>query len=212
MTSGLGARIAPDDAFVLDPKHLFVNATGQELAKLFPHFCEHNSMSAWQFELSPDGEIIIMPPTKFPSGSHESDMDTDLRIWCRDFGGVSTGASAGYQMSDGSVLSPDAAWVSPERWENHTQPSGEWILLCPDFVVEIRSRSNNLAPLQVKMRLYLDNGARLGWLIDPSNRRVYVYRAGQEEPEILDDPKVVEGGDVLPGFTFQVARWIFDVT
>ena len=212
MTSGLDRQIVPDNAFALNPKHLGISATGGDLQKMFADFCRHNSESPWQFELSPEGEIILMPPTMFPSGSHENDLATDLRIWSRKFGGVSTGASAGFLLPDQSVLSPDAAWISPERWENHYQPSGKWILLCPDFVVEIRSGSDNIAPLRSKMQLYLANGARLGWLIDPQNRRVYVYRDGQEEPEILDDPETVSGEEVLPGFTFEVARWVFDVT
>jgi Uma2 family endonuclease len=275
MTSGLRARIVPDKAFVLDPRHLGISVKGRDLEKLFADFCQHNRQSPWQFELSSEGEIIIMPPTMFPSGAHENNLSTDLAVWGRGFGGVSTGPSAGYRMSDGSVLSPDAAWISPERWENHDQPSGEWILLCPshendlatdlriwsrkfggvstgasagfllpdqsvlspdaawisperwenhyqpsgkwillcpDFVVEIRSGSDNIAPLRAKMQFYLANAARLGWLIDPQNRRVYIYREGQEEPEVLEDPETISGEGVLPGFTFEIARWIFNVT
>jgi Uma2 family endonuclease len=212
MTSGLRARIVPDKAFVLDPRHLGISVKGRDLEKLFADFCQHNRQSPWQFELSSEGEIIIMPPTMFPSGSHENDLATDLRIWSRKFGGVSTGASAGFLLPDQSVLSPDAAWISPERWENHYQPSGKWILLCPDFVVEIRSGSDNIAPLRAKMQFYLANAARLGWLIDPQNRRVYIYREGQEEPEVLEDPETISGEGVLPGFTFEIARWIFNVT
>ena len=77
-------------------------------------------------------------------------------------------------------------------------------------MIEIRSTSDNLAPLHAKMRLYIQNGALLGWLIDARNRRVYVYRAGEPEPELLEDPATLSGEDVLPDFTFDVARWIFD--
>ena len=77
---------------------------------------------------------------------------------------------------------------------------------------EIRSGSDNLAPLQAKMRLYMQNGARLGWLIDQRNRRVLVYRVGEEEAEVLEDPKTISGEGVLPGFTFEIARWILNAT
>ena len=76
--------------------------------------------------------------------------------------------------------------------------------MCPDFVVEIRSGSDNIAPLRAKMQFYLANAARLGWLIDPQNRRVYIYREGQEEPEVLEDPETISGEGVLPGFTFEI--------
>ena len=76
--------------------------------------------------------------------------------------------------------------------------------------MEIRSTYDNLAPLHAKMRLYIQNGALLGWLIDARNRRVYIYRAGRPEPEAVDNPSILSGEDVLPGFAFEVARWIFD--
>ena len=79
-------------------------------------------------------------------------------------------------------------------------------------MIEIRSGSDNLAPLQGKMRLYIENGALLGWLIDPRNRRVYVYRVGQSDPELLEDPATLSGENVLPGFAFNVAQWIFERT
>ena len=81
---------------------------------------------------------------------------------------------------------------------------------CPDFVAEIRSTYDNLAPMHAKMRLYLRNGTLLGWLIDARNCRVYIYRAGQPEPELLDNPATLSGEGVLPGFQFEVGRWIFD--
>ena len=81
----------------------------------------------------------------------------------------------------------------------------------PDFVVEIRSRRDNLRPLQRKMQIWMDGGARLGWLIDPRNRRVFIYRAGQAEPEVLENPETLDGEDVLPGFSFAVRQYIFDL-
>ncbi len=211
MTSAAEISIAPDSALVIDPQSLGITATGRGLEKLFIEFCNRNSHSSWRFELSPKGEIIIMPPVHHPSDGHEHDLGIELGLWAREFGGVARGSSAAFQMPvTGGTLSPDASWTTREKWESHPHLAGDAHPLCPDFVVEIRSTYDNLAPLHAKMRLYIQNGALLGWLIDPPNRRVYIYRAGQAEPELLEDPATLSGEDVLPGFTFDVARWIFD--
>ena len=211
MTTAAKTQIAPDDALVIDPRHLGISATGPELEKLFVNFTKQHSQSPWQFELSPDGEIVIMAPVYYPTGFYETKMASRLDLWADDYGGVVTGSSVAYRMpGTGGIRCPDAAWTSPERWASHIHVDGQPISLCPDFVVEIRSGTDNLAPLHVKMRLYMQNGALLGWLIDVRNRRVYIYRAGQSEPELLENPDTLSGEDTLPGFTFEVARWIFD--
>ena len=213
MTTSAKIRIAPDSALVIDLRDLGILATGKELEKLFAKFCSRNSQSIWQYELSPEGEIIAMPPVNHPGGLHENETATELNIWRRDFGGMATGSNAFYRMPiTGGVLVPDAAWVSPERLAEHPPVPGDPIPICPDFVVEIRSTHDNLAPLQAKMQLYMRNGAVLGWLIDPTNRRAYIYRAGQAEPELLENPVALSGEDILPGFEFEVACWIFDRT
>ena len=210
MTTATKSRIWQDNALVIDPKHLGISASGRELEKLFVHFCNQNSQSIWQFELTPDGEIIAMPPVHHPSDGYESKAFSRLDVWSDVNGGEARNSNAGFRMPNGGILAPDASWTSQEKWDAHPHVAGDAHPFCPDFVVEIRSTSDNLAPLQAKMRLYLENGALLGWLIDPQNRRVYVYRAGREEPEMLDDPASLPGEDVLPGFVFDVARWIFD--
>ena len=210
MTTATKSRIWQDTALVIDLKHLGISASGQKLEKLFVDFCNRNSQSAWQFELSPDGEIIAMPPVHHPSDGHENQAATRLTLYTDDHGGEARNSNAAFQMPNGGVLVPDASWTSQEKWDAHPHVAGDAHPFCPDLVVEIRSTSDNLAPLQAKMRLYLENGALLGWLIDPANRRVYVYRAGQDEPERLDDPATLSGEDVLTGFVFDVARWIFD--
>lgn len=210
MTTAAEFRIASDSALVIDPQSLGVTATGGELDKLFIEFCKQNSQSAWRFELSPQGEFIIMPPVHHPSDGHEHDLGIEVGLWARDFGGVARGSSAAFQMpATGGTLSPDGSWTTQEKWDSHPHLAGDSHPLCPDFVVEIRSTYDNLAPLHAKMQLYMSNGALLGWLIDPPNRRVYIYRAGQPEPELLEDPATLSGDDLLPGFTFDVARWIF---
>ena len=211
MTTAAETSIAPDSALVIDPQSLGITATGRELEKLFIEFCNQNSESAWRFELSPQGEIVIMPPVLHPSDGHEHDLGIELGLWAREFGGVARGSSAAFQMSaTGGALSPDASWTTQAKWESHPHLAGDSHPLCPDFVVEIRSTYDNLAPLHAKMRLYVQNGALLGWLIDARNRHVYIYRAGQPEPELVEDPEILSGEDLLPGFTFDVARWVFD--
>lgn len=210
MTTVLETRIWQDSALVIDPRHLGISASGRELEKLFVEFCNRNSQNTWQFELSPDGEIIAMPPVHHPSDDHENQSATRLTLYTDEHGGHARGSNAAFRMPNGGVLVPDASWTSQEKWDAHPHIPGDAHPFCPDFVVEIRSTSDNLAPLQAKMRLYLENGALLGWLIDPANRRVFVYHAGQDEPEQLDNPPRLSGEDVLPGFVFDVARWIFD--
>ena len=210
MTTATETRIWQDNALVIDPRHLGITASGRELEKLFVDFCNRNTQSIWQFELSPDGEIIAMPPVHYPSDDQEGETFGWLWFWTHDNGGQARNSNASFLMPNGGVLVPDTSWTSQEKWDAHPHVPGDANPFCPDFVVEIRSTSDNLAPLQTKMRLYLENGALLGWLIDPANRRVYVYRTGQDEPERLDDPATLSGEDVMPGFVFDVARWIFD--
>ena len=210
MTTAADTRIWQDTALVIDPRHLGISASGTELQKLFVDFCNQNSQNPWQFELSPDGEIIAMPPVHYPSDDQEGQVFGRLLFWTDDNGGQARNSNASFLMPNGGVLVPDASWTSQENWESHPHVPGDANPFCPDFVVEIRSTSDNLPPLHAKMRLYMENGALLGWLIDPTNRQVYVYRAGQDESERLDDPRELSGEDVLPGFVFDIARWIFD--
>ena len=211
MTTAPKAGIVPEHALVIDLRDLGIPETGPELDEFFVKFCSRNGQSIWQYELTPEGELIVLPPINHPGGLYENETATELNIWGRGFGGMATGSNAFYRMPiTGGVLAPDAAWVSPEQLAKHPPVSGEPIPICPDFVIEIRSGSDNLAPLHAKMRLYLENGTLMGWLIDPQNHRVYIYRAGQVEPEPLENPPTLSGEGVLPGFAFDVARWIFD--
>ena len=211
MTTTKTVDIALEGALVIDPRDFGATATGAELTKLFVEFCNRNSNCAWQFELTPDGEIIAMPPTHHPSDGHEGKAYSRLDFWTDDHGGEARPASSAFEMPvTGGVLCPDASWTSRETWDANPHVGGDAHHLCPEFVIEIRSTSDNLAPLHAKMRLYIQNGALLGWLIDARNRRVYIYRSGQPEPEMLEDPAALSGEDVLHGFTFEVARWIFD--
>ena len=203
--------IAPDDALVINLRDLGITAAGPELVRLFTKFCNRNRHSLWQYELTSAGEIIAMPPVHHPSDGYETKMATRLDLWTDDYDGAARSSNSAFRMPvTGDVLCPDASWTSQAKWDAHPHIVGNSHPFCPEFVVEIRSTYDNLAPIHAKMRLYIRNGALLGWLIDARNRRVYIYRAGQPEPELLDNPAMLSGEDVLPGFEFAVGRWIFE--
>ena len=165
----------------------------------------------WQFEYSAEGELIIMPAPGSDSSAAEGEVSTDLAVWRRSNGGMSYPSSIGFSLSSGAVRIPDAAWITQERYNNLT-PSEHRATIngSPDFVVEVRFRTDRLPTLLAKMQEWMEGGARLGWAIDPLNRQAYLYRVGQDEPEILENPDALSGEDVLPGFTFEVRRLIFD--
>ena len=211
MATSATVGISPDSALVIDLRDLGIEANGRDLDGLFAKFCHRNHDSNWQFELTPDGKIIAMPPTHHPSDGHEGKAYSRLDLWTDDYGGEARPASSAFSMPvTGGVLCPDASWSSREKWDAQLHPAGNAHPICPDFVVEICSSSDNLAPLHAKMRLYIKNGVLLAWLIDARNRRIYINRSGQVEPELLENPVTLSGENVLPGFTFEVARWIFD--
>ena len=183
-------------------------------ANWFWDICLANDESAWQMELTADGALELMPPTDEPSDRYENRMSSKVYMWDQAAGnpGDPTGPTAAYRLPNGALRVPDAAW-SPwvnVRLKQPGEPRGR--PYCPDFVVEIRSTSQrSLTPLLNKMREYMENGARLGWLIDPIERTVRIYRAGADEPELLDDPETLDGEDILAGFTFAVGELIFDL-
>jgi Uma2 family endonuclease len=157
-------------------------------------------------ERSPKGELIIMTPLGGLSGNKEADYITDLSIWNRQTKlGTVFSSSTVFNLPGGGDRSPDAAWIRLDRWESLTPEQQEkFPPLCPDFVIELRSRTDRLKPLQNKMQEYLDSGLRLGWLINPQDRQVEIYRLGQEV-EVLTSPVMLSGEDVLPGFVLKIS-------
>src|SRR4028118_2177995 len=157
-------------------------------AEGFLELCQANR--DLQLELTAAGEVIIMPPTFSWTGKQNSGLNAQLWNWNDQTDlGLVFDSSTGFTLPNGAVRSPDASWVSNQRWETLTQiqQEEEFSPLSPDFVVELRSSSDSLEKLREKMREYVDNGVRLGWLIDPKAKQVEIYRRGQEV-EVLQSP------------------------
>ena len=128
-------------------------------------------------------------------------------IWNRQTKlGIAFNSSSGFHLPNGANRSPDASWINLETWEALTSEEKKgFASICPDFVVEMRSASDNMKPLREKMQEYIENGAKLGWLIDRNNRKVEIYRQGFDV-EILDNPTSLSGEDVLPEFVLDMAE------
>jgi Uma2 family endonuclease len=171
----------------------------------FFEFCQRNR--DWRFEQTREGDLIIMPPTGGETGHTNFNLTGLFSVWARrDGSGVGFDSSTGFTLPNGARRSPDLAWIQRDRWEALTvEERVEFPPLCPDFVVEIRSPSDALSTLQAKMQEYLDNGARLGWLIDPLEKKVYVYHP-HTPVTCLDHPTTLSSDLVLPGFVLPLAE------
>lgn len=156
-------------------------------------------------ELNATGELVIVPPVGGESGNQEADLITDLNIWNRQTKlGKVFSSSTIFKLPNGAKRSPDAAWVKLERWEALSlEERKKFPPLAPDFVIELRSESDRLKPLQDKMQEYLANGVRLGWLINPQDKQVEIYRQNQAV-EVGIIPIKLSGEDVLPGFELEL--------
>jgi Uma2 family endonuclease len=173
----------------------------------FFEFCQLNR--ELRIELTKEGDLIVMPPTGGKTGRRSVRLTIKLGTWAeKDGTGQSFDSSTGFTLPNGAKRSPDFSWVRNERWDSLTEKEQEQFPpLCPDFVVELRSRTDPLQNLRQKMEEYVANGAQLGWLIDPFERKVYVYRP-DAEAEVLEDPETVSGEPLLRGFTLDVrALW-----
>ena len=171
-------------------------------------FCQDNA--PWQIERSPKGEIIVKMPTGGESGNRNFELTTQLGIWTRADGtGRGFDSNTGFDLPNGAMRSPDAAWVKKARLEVFTaEQKRKFLPLTPDFVVELRSETDSRKALQEKMEEYVHNGARLALLLDPLSRRAWVYRPGTAAVE-YQDPLLLDCSPELPGFVLD-ARAIFD--
>lgn len=164
--------------------------------------------SEWNFEQTAEGELVIVPPTGGTSGRKNSSLTGQLNAWVEANLnlGESFDSNTLFVLPNGAKRSPDTCWVARERWDALTQQQQDsYPPLCPDFVVELRSSTDSLEELQAKMQEYMDNGARLGWLINHQDRQVEIYRLGQKV-EVLQSPSSLLGEDVLPGFVLSLQR------
>jgi len=175
----------------------------QSVAKMdderFFGFCQDNRDV--RIEQNAKGEIIIMPPTGSETGDRNAEITTQLRNWAKkDKKGKTYDSSTGFKLPNGAKRSPDASWILKERLENFSAKQLQRFLpLCPDFVLELSSPTDSLKDLQEKMDEYIENGARLGWLLNSKNKRILIYRPN-EEIEVLKHPETISGAPVLEGF------------
>lgn len=169
----------------------------------FFEFCQLNR--DLRIERNAQGELIIMPPAGGETGKRNAEITIQLGLWAKRNGeGTTFDSSTGFRLPNGAVRSPDASWVRRSRLNTLSPDQREKFLpLCPDFLIELRSPTDSLITLQEKMREYLDNGAQLGWLIDPAQRRVTVYRP-QASVQALDNPETLSGDPVLAGFVLDL--------
>ena len=172
----------------------------------FFEFCQVNR--DLRIERNKLGEISIMPPTGSETGNRNFNLAGQLYIWAEKEGtGICFDSSTGFKLSTGAERSPDASWIKLERWNTlSSEQQQKFAPLSPDFVIELRSPSDNLRPLKDKMEEYMrEPGIQLGWLIDRKNRRVYIYRPGQPE-ECLENPENISDESVLPGFVLNMSK------
>ncbi len=170
----------------------------------FFDFCQLNR--DLRIERTVQGDIVLMPPTGGETGARNSRLTTQVTLWAeQDGSGVAFDSSTGFDLPNGATRSPDVSWVKRSRLAALTpEQKKKFLPLCPDFVIELRSPSDRLSTVQEKMEEYIANGAQLGWLIDPVERRVYIYRP-RAAVERLENPVQLAGEPVLPGFVLELA-------
>lgn len=167
-------------------------------------FCRAND--PMEFERDKNGNILIVAPTGSKTGFINLLVASKLFLWAEGTGlGYAFDSSTCFNLPNGATRSPDAAWIARERWEDIPEDQQEkFAPICPDFVIELRSASNDLKYLQNKMEEYRENGCRLGWLIDRKEQKVYIYRPDQQVETMLSFEASLSGEAVLPGFTFDL--------
>jgi Uma2 family endonuclease len=163
-----------------------------------------------RMERTADGELIVMPPTGSEGGNRNAEITTDIGIWNRQTGlGKVFDSSTGFRLPNGATRAPDTSWITNERWNSiPLEQRKKFAPICPDFVLELASDSDDLDTLRKKMDEYVGNGCRLGWLMIPQQRQVEIYRCDRPV-EILQNPASLSGEAVLPGLVFSL-KIIFD--
>lgn len=180
------------------------SVTPEQFEQLCADYAEYDDL---RFELTSTGELIIMTGTSPQTGRRNSNVTSQLYVWTENDGsGLCFDSSTIFALPNRARRSPDASWVSRERWDRLSESQKDsFAPICPDFVVELRSKSDRLPPLLNKMSEYMANGASLGWLIDPYKRQVYVYQPNKEVV-VLNHPETVSGDPLLPGFELNLNK------
>lgn len=158
-----------------------------------------------QVERDEHGKLIIMAPTGGLSGNSNGQLLFSVEMWNRLKGrpGITFDSSTGFLLPDGSLRSPDLAWMEIGRWNTLSKADKErFVPLCPDFVCEVKSPTDSLPVLMKKMNAYMANGARLGWLVDPEQRQGWMYLPGMEPEQVHGPGAELSGKDVLPGLIY----------
>jgi Uma2 family endonuclease len=184
---------------------LNLNSIIKLTSEQFYQLCEENP--DLKLERSANGELIVMPPTGGETGKRNLTASAQIWTWNEqtELGEVFD-SSTGFTLPNKADRSPDASWVEKSRWSALTPEQREkFIPLCPDFVIELVSPSDSLKKTQEKMQEYLENGCRLGWLINRKKREVEIYRPGQDV-EVLQSPLTLSGENVLPGFVLNLQK------
>lgn len=161
-----------------------------------------------KLERTATGEIVIVTPHGAETSNRNARVIAQVVVWADEHEdlGLAFDSDTEFNLPNGGSRSPNAAWISRERWEALTDREREvFPPICPDFVIELRSPTDRLKPLQDKMQEYLNSGLRLGWLINRQDKQVEVYRAGREK-EVLRSPATLSGEDVLPGFVLKLEK------
>ena len=184
---------------------VLVHTSERTTRERYRAFCQANSNL--RIEMTAAGEIIVMPAAHSRTGEQNSRISSQLLIWADiDGTGVAFDSSAGFDLPNGANRSPDASWVLKSRIAALTpEQRDEYFPLCPDFVVELRSRSDSLASLKDKMQEYMGNGCRLGWLIQPDRKRVFIYKSAVCFSVVDGFDRVISGEEVLPGFNLDLS-------
>jgi Uma2 family endonuclease len=168
-------------------------------------FCAANEVL--RVERDANGEILVMTPAGTRTGRKNTAIISALDAWAvQDDRGYAFDSNTGFTLPDGSMRSPDAAWVEASRWDAMSEPDKDrFSPLCPDFIIELRSQSDSLPALETKMEQWIANGAQLAWLIDPQRKVVVVYRTNCV-PEICEHPTSIKGDGIIVGFELPLSR------
>ena len=169
----------------------------------FFDFCQANG--ELRIERDAVGNIIVMSPTGIETGGRNASLTSQVYVWTRnEGGGKSFDSSAAFELPNGATRSPDVSWLSPGKWNAlPAEERGRFARVCPDFVIQLRSRTDRLSVLQAKMEEYIANGAKLGFLIDPQEGKVAVYRPGKDA-EIQNKPMTLSAEPEMPGLVLDL--------